>query len=326
MKIRKDELVTIINEEINNVVKENLFSKTLSSVLDTYTRLNVGDDKGEESRKIKISDKTFEEILIDFLETFQKSDSPMAKDKNVLSVLQNTLIGAFSSVVDASAPKAEVQSPSEIIEEVSTEPKGYQGDYYIAYNVIGNLFLKAFAEIYKKVEFELNRQLGYLIKNTFKGNLEAFKTNLTKAFAYLKTSVEAKIKSDEFKEGLLNQQTHRKLVVLEENIDNIKDQNTLLKLEKEMQTLWLEAKIEPDLKERAKKILAKSVRFRFRKVKKVLLGTQAVEEYGELIKYFINSSPESAKQALMQIITKDKELKAHREKIESSETEVPEIT
>lgn len=323
MKIKPEELAKIIEEETVKIIQENILQKMLGDVTDLYTRLNVPSGEKEKSgSKVEISDQTFKEIISKFRETFKDETNPITKDKNVVGVLENTLIGAFSSVVEAAAPKADVENTPEVTtEEISLQLKNYQGDYYIAYNVIGNLFLKAFPEIYKKVEFELNRQVGYLIKNTFKGNLEAFKTNLTKAFANLKTSVEAEIKSDDFKKGLLNQQTHRKLVVLEKNIDKIQDQNILLKLEKEMETLWLRAKVDQDLKDRAKEILRKSVSFRFRKVKKALLATGTEEEYKGLFTDFILSSPESAKEALMQKIIGDEDLRDHIGKIRQPKPE-----
>lgn len=213
MKIKKDQLTTIINEEIKTVLKENIISKLYSDVSDTYTRLNFArDEKPEKTKKAKISQQSYDEIIGEYVKTFQQKAKT---DANMLKIYKETLEEAFSNFIDLQSGNLQETS---LLQEQNN--KSYEGDYYIVYSTIGQIFGKTVNAIYKKVEFELNRQLKYLIKNSFKGNLKAFRENLSNGFKAVIQAVSDKMKDNNFKKGFLNQKTYRQFMQLVPIIDS----------------------------------------------------------------------------------------------------------
>lgn len=277
MKINGEQLIKIIEEEAVNVLKENLLSKMLGSVTDLYTRLNVGDREksAEKGQKEKISKESYDKVVTEFTDSFKQNGLPLSQKREALAIFQATTQAGFSNVVEL-----ETSTVSENLLKEQTQD--YKGDYYIAYNKLGSFFVRFKDQIYKKIEFELNRRFAYIIKNTFAGNLQRFQQNLTDGIDETAKAIKTKMSSEPYEKGLLEQVSFRTVLKLAPIVEKVTDEKTLIAAEKELLKIKKSVTNEETKKISNKNILL-SVNKRIASLKTNLLKTNTREQYSDLL-------------------------------------------
>jgi len=309
MKISAEQFAKIVEEEAANVLKENLLSKMLGSVTDLYTRLNVGDKKDpeEKGKKEKISKESYDEVAKEFAEYFIKYGKPLSQKREALAIFQATTQAGFSNVVELETSPPVTES---LLEEAIDD---YKGDYYIAYNKLGSFFIRFKDQIYKKIEFELNRRFAYIIKNTFAGSLQRFQQNLTDGIDKTAEAIRTQMSSGPYKKNLLEQVSFRTVLKLAPIVEKVTDEKTLIAAEKELLKIKKSVTNE-ETKTISNKNILLSVNKRIASLKTNLLKTNTKEQYQEVLSFDerFGHLSEKTKIKIIEIITDDEELSTHR--------------
>jgi hypothetical protein len=320
MKINGEQLIKIIEEEAVNVLKENLLSKMLGSVTDLYTRLNVGDREksAEKGQKEKISKESYDKVVTEFTDLFKQNGLPLSQKREALAIFQATTQAGFSNVVEL-----ETSTVSENLLKEQTQD--YKGDYYIAYNKLGSFFVRFKDQIYKKIEFELNRRFAYIIKNTFAGNLQRFQQNLTDGIDKTAEKIKKEMSSDDYKQGLLNQASYRTVMRLGNILQKTKNVKTILGIEKELMQIQANDLIHGDIKKQSLQFIMNSAKKRIEDIKKRLLTTKSLEQFESIFTFAMDELfshlGENRLEELEQNLISDDEIEAHRSDLEKSESE-----
>ena len=272
MRISVEQFAKIVEEETANVLKENLLSKMLGSITDLYTRLNVRDRENpeEKGKKEKITKESYDKVTKEFTDYFIANGKPLSQKKEVLATFQATTQAGFSNVVELE----EASTTSEGLLKEQTQD--YKGDYFIAYDKLGSFFVSFKDEIYKKIEFELNRRFANIIKNTFAGNLQRFQQNLTNGIDKTAEEIKKRMSSDPYKKGLLNQLSYRTVVRLGKIIEKTENRKVLDNIITNLSNISKTPGIDASLRE---------------------LCGQKMEEAGEKVKKLSPPEPESPPEA-----------------------------